>query len=138
MSIARPPAAAFGTLELARATLEAAETRAAKVAEVRSFAVRQGGAPTIERSNGPEVIVKRDAFAILEDRSIQGRDRTRALTDSLLRANEDKAPDSAADQAHFERLVKRHAADHKWAENILARSSDVYAEAFSKVIAELR
>ena len=126
--------AALAEFEAARAALEAAETRAAKVAEVRSFAVRQGGAPTIERSNGPEVIVKRDAFAILEDRSIQGRDRTRALTDSLLRANEDKAPDSAADQAHFERLVKRHAADHKWAENILARSSDIYAEAFSKVV----
>lgn len=126
--------AALAEFETARAQLEAAEARAAKVAEVRSFVVPQGQAPTVERSAGPEVIIKRDAFAVLEDRSIQGRDRTRALADSLLRANEEKAPSDREDQAHFEGVVKRHAADHKWAENMLARSSDVYASAFSKLV----
>ena len=126
--------AALAEFEAARAALEAAEARAEKVAAVRSFVVPQGNAPTVERSAGPEVIIKRDAFAILEDRSVTGRDRTRALADSLLRANENKAPESREDQAHFERLVTRHAKDHRWAENLLARSREVYADGFAKLM----
>lgn len=119
--------------DAATAELRAAEARAEQVAKVRSFVVPQGTAPTVERSNGPAVIVKRSAEEVLEDRSTTGRERTRQLADALLRSNESKI-ENGSDQAHFERIARRHGGDHRWAEGILARSTDVYADAFAKVV----
>lgn len=110
------------------------EQRAALAESVRSASI-----PTVRepgdgvRAGAPAVHVQRDAFSVLEDRSVQGRDRTRALADGLLRANEARI-ERGADQSNFERIVKRHAGDHRWAEGMLARSRDVYADAFSKVV----
>lgn len=126
--------AALAEFDAKRPQLEAAEARAEKVAAVRSFVVPQAGAPTVERSQAPAVVVKRSAEEVLEDRSTTGRERTRQLADALLRANESKAPSGREDQVHFEAIVKRHASDHRWAQNILARSTDVYADAFAKVV----
>jgi HK97 family phage major capsid protein len=86
----------------------------------------------VERT-APEVIVRQDPFAVLEDRSVQGPARTRAVRDGILRANEDRT-EGGDSQAHFERLLKRHGADHKWAENLLARSREEYAEGFAKIV----
>jgi HK97 family phage major capsid protein len=86
----------------------------------------------VERS-APEVIIKNDPFAVLEDRSVQGRERTTAIRDGILRAVEDVI-EGGDSQAHFERLLKRHGDDHKWAENLLARSREDYASAFSKIV----
>jgi HK97 family phage major capsid protein len=38
------------------------------------------------------------------------------------------------DPAHARTLLKRHGADRAWAENILARSTEVYASAFAKLM----
>jgi HK97 family phage major capsid protein len=90
------------------------------------------GPARVERT-APEVIIKNDPYAVLEDRSVQGRARTTAVRDGILRAVEGRV-EGAESQAHFERLLKRHGDDHKWAENLLARSRDEYADAFSKII----
>jgi hypothetical protein len=78
-------------------------------------------------------MVRQDPFAVLEDRSVQGRARTTAVRDGILRSNEDRV-EGGENQAHFERLLKRHGDDHKWAENLLARSREEYASAFSKLV----
>ncbi len=124
--------AVLAEFDAKRAQLEAAEKRAEQVEAVRSFAIP--GQRTVERSQAPAVVVKRSAEEVLEDRSTTGRERTRQLADALLRSNEHKTSGQADDERHFEAVVKRHAADHKWAENILARSTDIYADAFSKVV----
>lgn len=123
--------AALAEFETKRAALEAAEKRAEKVEDVRKYNIP--GQRTVEPSVAPAVIVKRDATEVLEDRSKTGRERTRQLADALLRSAEDKGTGERGDQVHFESVVKRHAGHHAWAENILARSTDVYAEAFAKV-----
>jgi HK97 family phage major capsid protein len=86
----------------------------------------------VERT-APEVIVRQDPFAVLEDRSVQGRARTNAVRDGILRGMEDRV-EGGENQAHFERLLKRHGDDHKWAENLLARSREEYASAFAKLV----
>jgi HK97 family phage major capsid protein len=86
----------------------------------------------VERT-APEVIIKNDPFAVLEDRSVQGRARTTAVRDGILRSMEDRV-EGGENQAHFERLLKRHGDDHKWAENLLARSREEYASAFAKLV----
>jgi HK97 family phage major capsid protein len=86
----------------------------------------------VERT-APEVIVRQDPFAVLEDRSVQGRARTTAVRDGILRSMEDRV-EGGENQAHFERLLKRHGDDHKWAENLLARSREEYASAFAKLV----
>jgi HK97 family phage major capsid protein len=90
-------------------------------------------APARVERTAPQVIVKADPFAVLEDRSLHGAARTRAIRDSLLRANEDLI-DGGDSQSHFEKLVKRHGDDHRWAENLLGRSREEYASAFAKLV----
>jgi HK97 family phage major capsid protein len=74
-----------------------------------------------------------DPFAVLEDRSLNPRERRTALIDSTLRAVEGRI-ERAEDQAHFERILRRHADDTAWAENLLARSRPAYADGFAKLM----
>lgn len=55
------------------------------------------------------------------------------LVDSLIRANEHRDIDGD-NQAHFERLIKRHAGDTAWAGNLLARSRPEYTSGFAKLM----
>jgi HK97 family phage major capsid protein len=87
----------------------------------------------VERT-APEVIVRQDPFAILEDRSLQGRKLERALTEANLRAMEGRDIGGAENEKHFEKVLKRHASDTNWAANILGRARPEYADGWSKVI----
>jgi HK97 family phage major capsid protein len=114
---------------------ELAELEARIKSEERREATRSSltAAPARVERTAPEVIVRQDPFAVLEDRSVQGRDRVKAVRDGLLRANEGRI-DGGANQAHFEGILNRHKDDVRWAENLLSRSSEAYAEAFSKMV----
>jgi HK97 family phage major capsid protein len=114
-----------------------AETRRtlARYDEARDLAARPGH---IERvtppQQAPAFIPSNDPFAALEDRSLYGKSLERALVDSNLRAIEGKVVGGAANEQHFEAVIKRHAGDSRWAQNILARQRPEYASAFSKVV----
>jgi HK97 family phage major capsid protein len=110
------------TVETSIATEERRETARASLNVPRQ----------VERT-APQVIVRDDPYAVLEDRSLQGRARTTAVRDSILRAMEGRV-EGGENQSHFEKLLKRHGDDHKWAENLLARSRDEYAEGFAKIV----
>jgi HK97 family phage major capsid protein len=80
----------------------------------------------------------RSALEIAEDRSTRGKKRDAELRDAVLREMEDKFTDDgegrAANEAHFESLLKRHSKDHAWAESLLVRSTETYQEAFQKIV----
>ena len=89
-------------------TLDSDRKRAERVEAVRASIPTQRTGPSsgrVERSGGPEVIIRADPFEALEDRSLRGRDLSRALVDGLLRANEGRI-DSGDSQSHFEALLK--------------------------------
>jgi HK97 family phage major capsid protein len=113
---------------------ERAQVETGIATEERREATRSSlsATPTRVERSAPQVIVRDDPFAVLEDRSMHGSARTRALRDSLLRANEGLI-DGGDSQSHFEKIVKRHGDDHKWAENLLGRSREDYAGAFAKI-----
>ncbi|HEU4752313.1 MAG TPA: hypothetical protein VFU47_04320, partial [Armatimonadota bacterium] len=72
-----------------RSTLQAAIQRDdARRETVRSLAARtastESGDGAAARSTGPEVIVRRDPFAVLEDRNLHGASLRRALMDANL------------------------------------------------------
>jgi len=120
-----------------RSALEAAikkdEERRATVATLaaKPGATEDGDGAT---RTAPQVIVRQDPFAVLEDRNLRGTALRRALVDSNLRAVEGKELGGAANEAHFEKLLKRHAEDVAWAGNILARSKPEYEAGFSKLM----
>lgn len=105
---------------------------------VRSLAARPAGTESGDgaaaRSTGPEVIVRKDPFAVLEDRNLHGVALRRALTDANLRAIEGRDLGGAENEKHFERLLKRHAKDTTWAANILGRSREEYQSGFAKMM----
>ena len=123
--------------------IAAIEARQAQRASLAPAAVVPGPKVPVQRDGlttepgdtrtAPNVIIRQDPFAVLEDRSTGGVQRTRALVDANLRAAE-HAAEGGENQAHFERILKRHAADHRWAENILGRSRPEYVDGFSKLI----
>ena len=82
----------------------------------------------------PEVIVRDDPFAVLEDRSLRGLALERALVDANLRAIEHRDVGGTDNEQHFERLIRQHGSDTRWAENILARQRPEYSSGFSKLI----
>jgi HK97 family phage major capsid protein len=84
-------------------------------------------------SAAPAVHIRSDPFAVLDDRSITGRERRSKLRDGLLRSNENLI-DGGENQSHFESVLKRHGSDTQWAENLLARSREDYATGFSKMM----
>jgi HK97 family phage major capsid protein len=127
----------FDGLAAERETLQASITRE----EARAVLVAGLGAGEVRTENGdgarpagaPAVITRTDPLSILDDHSIRGTARSRALRDSLMRIGENHV-EGTDNQRYFEGLAKRHSGDHEWAEQILARSSDDYTEAFSKLI----
>jgi HK97 family phage major capsid protein len=86
------------------------------------------------RNTGPNVILPGDPFAILEDRSLHGRQLVRALMDSNLRAMEGREVGGADNERHFERLLRRHAKDTDWAAGVLARNRDTYVDGWKKAV----
>lgn len=137
-------AAEFDKLDEERAKLEsniAREERRAKIADtLRSAETPENPAPVVtERgeARGPNVIVKKDPFDVLNEvRGMPERKAAVALTDAVLRANENKivADDNQAEaERSFERVLKRHArTDAKWAAGLLQRSRDEYTSGFEK------
>lgn len=105
----------------------------AKDDERRAMALELASQPAnVENGDGarsaPAVHVKRDPFEALE-----GRADKSALVDANLRAVENNI-EGGDNQAHFERLVKRHAGDAGWARQILARSKPEYTSAWGKLV----
>lgn len=86
------------------------------------------------RNAGPQVLIRDDPFSVLEDRSLHGRHLVRALVDGNLRAMEGREIGGAANEKHFEKLLKRHARDTQWASEMLARNRDVYVDAWKKAV----
>lgn len=101
-----------------RTQIEAAE-RSERVAESRAKwgSVRTG--------------VKSDPFDVL--RSGGFGTSSRQLVDANLRAVEGRIEDNA-NQVHFERVMKRHATDARWALNILGRSRPEYESGWAKLM----
>lgn len=84
----------------------------------------------------PNLAVRRDPQeALNEVRGADPRQARRILTDANLRAMEEHSEHlSREDQVHFEKILKRHAGDREWACGILARQSETYQDAFSKMM----
>lgn len=120
------------------AYVEQTERALKTIDERRSQAARYASVPGHVESTTPPAAPafnrSADPFAALERRADQGeREYRRALTDGLLRVNEDRIEDGD-NQAHFERILKRHASDTRWSANLLARSREEYAEGFAKMV----
>ncbi|MFI7042671.1 phage major capsid protein, partial [Microbispora rosea] len=94
----------------------------------------ENGDGATPRAAAPEVIVRKDPFAVLEDRNLHGTARERALVDANLRAIEGRDLAGAENERHFERLLRKHAADTRWASNILGRSRPEYETGFAKLM----
>lgn len=128
---------AMAEFEAAQAELAVAEERAAKVAAIRDMQIRKPEAVKVERS-APEVIVKRDAFEVLENRGagMSPVEYRKALIDGNLRAQENKLPSREA-EVHFEGLLRKHSTDKdfaEWADDLLRRARPEYATGFLKSI----
>jgi HK97 family phage major capsid protein len=94
-----------------------AEARATRVAEARA-----------KWGNTQIAPVKNDPASVLNGPATRAQ-----LVTAALRANEGRIA-GAENQAHFETLLKRHGGDTQWARQIVGRSTDDYASAFSKVM----
>ena len=119
-------------------TAEAAplEERAARLEQVRTHVIPQARVEAGDgtRDAGPQVKVESSPFDVLEDRSLRGSALSRALVDANLKAIDGKDLGGAEREKNFETLLKRHASDTRWAENILARSKPAYASGWSKLM----
>jgi HK97 family phage major capsid protein len=126
--------AEFDALEAEGAPLEVRHAKLEKVAKhvIPQTRTSEDGDGT--RNAGPEVMVRTSPFDVLTDRSLHGSTLSRALVDANLKAIEDKDLGGAEREKNFETLVKRHQSDHRWAENILARSKPEYASGWSKLM----
>lgn len=115
------------TLEDTRSKIATMEARN-RVAESLG---RQGGTEDGDgtRDAGPNVHRTADPLAILEDRAATPRQ----LADAATRALETKIEDPD-NMAHVRQVLKRHSADRDWVRGIILRSSDVYAEAWAKLV----
>ena len=118
----------FDTLQTELAPLEERAAKLAKIAAMEIMAVSGDGSKRTANNARKD----REVFDVLEDRSLAPSERRRALVDGLLRANE--GIEGGANQSHFEKVVKRHASDRTWAENMLARSRPEYGDAWVKLI----
>lgn len=106
---------------------------AALRAEVAPLVARE--AELAEAAEAAEAAKKAPVFIRKTDpQEVDARTATRQqLVDANLRALEHKIEDGA-NQAHFEKVLKRHAGDRTWAGEMLARSSESYELAFLKSI----
>jgi HK97 family phage major capsid protein len=106
----------------------------ARYDEARALAATPGHVERVTPPAAPNVNRGGDPFEAIRRRPDQSdREYRRAVTDGLLRANEGRI-EGADNQAHFERLVRRHGSDTAWAAGLLARSRDEYVEGFAKMI----
>jgi HK97 family phage major capsid protein len=72
---------------------------------------------------------------IARARTASPKDARRMLTDANVRAMAEHSDHlSTGDQKYFEQTIKRHSNDTTWASNVLARQSEVYQEAWGKVM----
>jgi HK97 family phage major capsid protein len=106
--------------------------RASKVALLERHEAIASAAVLPERTvapAAPNVIVKRDAIDVMEDRSATRRD----LEGAAMRSLEDKEvlPENLE---HVQAIVKRHSGDREWINGIIGRSSDVYTMAWAKLM----
>lgn len=106
---------------------EADQLRAREETEVRAARVTESRA----KWGSLQVGKQSDAFDVLRGGGY-GASRTQ-LVDATLRANEGRIG-NGDNQAHFERLVKRHAHDTRWALNILGRSRPEYESGWAKLM----
>lgn len=113
------------------------ERRAEQRAQIAALPQQKRGG-TVEDGDGarsgPNVILEKDPFSVLEDRSLSGRALSRALIDANLRAMDGRDIGGRGNETHFEGILKRHASDEKWARNILARSRPEYVDGWSKLM----
>ena len=110
------------------------EERAAKIAKIAATEIRRESGQ-VSRQTANNARNDRDVIDLVESRGrglSQGEYR-RALVDGVIRANEGKLEDVES-QRHIEKLMKRHVSDTNWAENILARSTPEYADAWFKMV----
>ena len=117
-----------------RSTVEAAIRRDEERRNlVRSLADKPGHVEPGDgvRAGAPNVTIKSDPFAALQHGGY-GVSRQQMI-DANLRAAEHLI-EGADRQAQFERIVRRHVGDTRWAANILARSHPDYITAFSKLV----
>lgn len=120
-------------------TIRRDDERRAMVAQIAS---RPSAPAAVEDGDGvrggaPAVAQRRDPFAVLDDPTVRGRERRKTVVDGILAAVEGRDLGGADNERHFERLIKRHAADEdggRWAEGILARARPEYESGFAKLI----
>lgn len=109
-------------LRAQEAELVKAEERSARVAEARK-AMGAGVQVSVKPAKNENLDILRNG----------GYGSTRAQKHSaIMRSMESKIEDGYS-QAEFEKIVKRHVSDTAWSMNLLARSTDVYHEAWAKV-----
>jgi len=122
-----------------RAVFEAAVARDnERRSLVRSLGER-GGRYTEDgdgvRSGAPAVHIQRDPFELLQTRGhgVDASRLRREVVEANVRAIEGRDV-SGENQAHFERVLRRHAGDTQWALNMLARSRPEYESGWAKLM----
>lgn len=114
-----------------RAQIEERQLRAARV---RSLATLTGGTePGDGARQAPAVVVKKDPFDLLRTAQAGGTVTRQETVDGLLRALDGRIDDNA-NQAHVEKIIKRHAGDRRWAMNLLGRAHPDYESGFAKLM----
>lgn len=121
--------AARANIDSIDADITATEARIAELEAVQARTKAASLAPTRMHgnTNSPFDVLRTLNFGAT------GPEVRKALIDSTLRAMEHKIEDGD-NQAHFERVLKRHASNTAWAANILGRANPVYESAWSKMI----
>lgn len=121
----------------AQQDLDAAERQAAERRSlVAGLPARAGRTESGDGArSAPNVNIRRDPFEVLDTRGIgmSELELRRTLVDSTLRAVDGRV-DDADNEAHFERTLKRHAGDTRWAGNILARLRPEYESGWAKLM----
>ena len=120
------------TEEIRSEVAEDLKVRGEKMATLATHEAIQGAAAIPERTVpavAPNVIIKRDAMDVAEDRS----STPKQLADAAMRSLEDKV-EAPENQAHVRNILLRHSSDREWARGIIQRSTDLYATAWAKLM----
>jgi HK97 family phage major capsid protein len=116
---------AIAELPTREAELAKEEARAAVIERVRDEKTVPQRADSISGSFNH--LRKRDtADAVAEDRAASPQQ----IIDAVTR----QAEQFGVDESHVRKVMSRHRGDQRWSRNLLARSTDVYAEAFNKFL----
>ena len=98
--------------------IPAIEARVAELEEVEAKRVKAAAAPAFIR--------KVDSDEVLEDRNASPAQIADAVVRSIAERGIDEEPAKA--------VLRRHRSDVRWSRNLLARSSDIYADAWQKYV----